>query len=135
MTLDREDILPKPHKESRQCRPRPCPGLSFKLSSSVQPSTPVTRASFNSQLPIPELCDPPKAWTWPSLERWEGAAKFSHIDPFSLTHSKIIFLHASRAAEVINIHDCAAIKVRPWMRARPQPLFTVRPPQSCLWLC
>lgn len=38
---------------------------------------------------------------------------------------KIIFFTPAGAAEVINIQDCAAIKVRPGNAARTQAFFTV----------
>lgn len=64
---------------------------TLQFSSALYSSGP---RPFNSQtppLPIPELHDPQRAWTWPSLERGAGAAKFSHTDPFSHTQKSSFF--------------------------------------------
>lgn len=80
-----EDILPQPHKESRQCWPRPFPGLSFKLSSSVHPSPPVAQAPSTPRAP-----QSPNSLGLTNLrKRGGGAAKFSQTDPFSHTQNHL----------------------------------------------
>lgn len=110
MTLAREDILPQPHKESRQYRPRPYPGLSFKLSSSVQPSTSVARALQLPGPPHPRAPRPPKSLDLAKLRKRDGGCQVSHTDPFSHT-KKSSFCTPAGAAEVINIPDCEQLKL------------------------
>lgn len=83
-----EDILPQPHKESRQCWPRPFPGLSFKLSSSVHPFPPVAPAPSSPRAPQ----SPNSLGLTNPRKRGGGLPSFHRRTHFH-TH-KIIFLHA-----------------------------------------
>lgn len=124
--------IARPQKESRQCRPRPCPGLSFKLSSSVQPLL-QWPAPLPSTLRAPR---PPKSLGLSKLKKSGGRCQVSTHKTRSHAHIHENHLFCTPAgAEVINSHDCAAIQVRPGDEARPQALLTARPPQSWLWLC
>lgn len=77
-----------PYKESRQCRPpRPFPGLSFKVSSSVQSSPPVSRVPSTPRLP--------KSPVLTNLRKRAGGGDLTsfHRQTHFHTH-KIIFLHS-----------------------------------------
>lgn len=113
MTSAREDILPQPRKESRQSPPRPCLGLSFKLRallSAARPSAPVAGAPL-SPSPHPRAPLPPDEPTPPAPGM--GVLALPRLRTQAHSHTKIIFCTPARAAEVINIRGCAAIKVRP----------------------